>query len=126
MDNTIKNEIQTVINKAWNDDQFRRVLVNSPKMAIKSATGLDIPEGVKLIFNDQTDPNKMYINIPPKPDFDNMELSDEQLEQVAGGEILVSVILGSIAAGIATGIGVAAVGATAIGVGASAGVDAGW
>lgn len=31
--------------------------------------------------------SKVYINIPPKPDYDNMELTDEQLEEVSGGFI---------------------------------------
>lgn len=40
-----------------------------------------------MVVSDQTDPNMMYLYIPPKPDFDDMELTNEQLEQVAGGEL---------------------------------------
>lgn len=80
--------IQTVINKAWEDDNFRQQLVSNPKAAIASATGEKVPNSLEMVVSDQTDTNTIYINIPPKPDFDNMELSDEQLEQVAGGETL--------------------------------------
>ena len=103
----IKREFQTVISKAWEDDNFRKSLVESPKESIKNLTGLDIPQAYNLVVNDQTDVNKIFINIPPKPNYDDMDLTDEQLEQVAGGEVIVmgiaqAVILGGI---IGTGIG---------------------
>ncbi len=83
----IKKGLQTVVNKAWDDASFKTELVADPVSAIESATGLNVPGDVKIVVNDQTDEDVIYLNIPPKPDFDNMELTDEQLEQVAGGEI---------------------------------------
>lgn len=85
MENT--KAIQIIINKAWIDDNFRQDLVNNPKDIIVATTGEFVPDEVKLVVADQTDPTIIYINIPPKPNFDNMELSEEQLEQVAGGEV---------------------------------------
>ena len=84
----MQKAVQTVINKAWDDEQFRRAFIANPKASIKKSTGLEIPANVKLVVNDQTNPNKLYINIPPKQNVDDMELTDEQLEQVAGGGIL--------------------------------------
>ena len=119
----MKKAVQTVINKAWDDEQFRSAFIANPKASIKKTTGLEIPASVKLVINDQTNPNKMFVNIPPKPNIDDMELSDEQLEQVAGGEVLVSAL---ITAGIAMGItaGAAVLGGAA--AGAAAGINKGW
>ncbi len=100
--------IQSVVNKAWDDPQFKSDLVASPKAAIEAATGTKIPDGVKIVVTDQTDTSKVYVNLPPKPDFDNMELTDEQLEQVAGGEFFVSAaIVTAVSATIAASIGAA-------------------
>ena len=51
---------------------------------------MDLPADVNLKFNYQTDHNYTYVNIPPKPNFEDMELTDEQLEQVAGGEVIIT------------------------------------
>ena len=105
----IRKGLQTVVNKAWENAQFKSELVANPKGAIQSATGLNVPDEVKIVVNDQTDSETVYLNIPPKPDFDSMELTDEQLEQVAGGELI-------IAASILAGITASAMGATSVGV----------
>ena len=94
---TREKVFQTVINKAWDDENYRQQLVSSPAQAIKSATGYDIPADAKVVVLDQTDPSVMHINIPPKPNYDNMELSDEQLEVVAGGEVWIATLIVSAA-----------------------------
>ena len=78
--------LQTVIEKAWSDSNFKEQLINSPVEAIKSAVGVDVtsPDGKELVVLDQTDSKCIYINIPPKPT-QNVELTDDQLEAVAGG-----------------------------------------
>jgi hypothetical protein len=106
MDN--QKAIQTVVNKAWDDPKFLADLVASPKAAIAASTGVKIPDDVDIVVFNQTDAKKVYINIPPKPDFDNMELSDEQLEQVAGGVSPVFVVTFALAASA----GISAQGAT--------------
>ena len=79
-------------------------------------TGLQVPSGVNLVVNDQTDTSIGYINIPPKPNYDDMELSDEQLEVVAGGEVVLIAAL--------IGLGGAVIGAAG-GI-AGAGISKGW
>lgn len=116
--------IQTVINKAWNDDDFRSTLVANPKKAIEKATGEKVPNSLEMVVSDQTDTNTIYINIPPKPDFDNMELTDEQLEQVAGGEV--AILAGVISLTVAAGIGATGAAAGAAGGVAAAGIAKGW
>jgi len=79
--------LQTIIHKAWNDEVFKQELINNPIAAIKKATGkqVDLPEGKTLIVKDQTDTSIIYINIPAEPNLEDMELSETQLEAIAGG-----------------------------------------
>ena len=118
----IDKTLQAVIGKSWEDDSFRKQLVANPHAAIKSAAGVTIPADMNIVFTDQTDENTVYVNIPPKPDMDNMELTDEQLEQVAGGEVVFMTIMG---VGITVTGASTAVGATATTIGV-AGAATSW
>ena len=79
--------LKSVLQKAWEDANFRKRLVEDPMNTIEAFAGVKIkmPEGKTLIVNDQTDSSKVYINIPEEPLMDNMELDEEQLEAIAGG-----------------------------------------
>ena len=79
--------IQAVISKSWEDSNFRKELIANPVSAIEKLTGVKvvIPEGKTLVISDQTDKSKIYLNIPSEPEMENMELSEEQLESIAGG-----------------------------------------
>jgi hypothetical protein len=78
-----------VVNKAWEDADFKKELVANPVAAIEKLTGktVNLPKGKKLVIRDQTDETKVFINIPtpPKDNRDDVELNEEQLEAVAGG-----------------------------------------
>lgn len=80
--------IQTVISKAWEDSNFRKELIADPVAAIERLSGVKIvlPEGKTLVIADQTDKSKVYLNIPAEPEMENMELTEEQLESIAGGK----------------------------------------
>jgi hypothetical protein len=45
---------------------------------------LDLPEGKRIVVRDQSVAGNVYINIPAVPEAD-VELSEEELERVAGG-----------------------------------------
>jgi hypothetical protein len=79
--------LRLIISKAWEDINFRKSLIDNPITAIESLTGAKIvlPEGKTLVFNDQTDKSKVYVNIPSEPDIEDIELTEEQLEIIAGG-----------------------------------------
>lgn len=79
--------LRSVFNKAWNDPAFKEELIASPVAAIEKVSGQKIgaPEGRELVIVDQTDRNYFHLNIPPKPEMDDAELTEEQLEMVAGG-----------------------------------------
>lgn len=101
--------MKTLVEKAWESAAFKDQLLNNPISAIKEATGanFNLPEGKRLIVEDQTDDSVLYLNIPVKPNLDEMELTDEHLEMISGGEFVV---------GAAIGLGFAAVGLFAAGV----------
>lgn len=75
-----------IVQKAWDDADFKQALVANPLNAIEKLTGkkLNLPEGKTLVVRDQTDESVVYINIPAAPEVD-AELNEEQLEAVAGG-----------------------------------------
>ena len=80
--------IQSVISKAWEDSNFRKELIADPVTAIERLSGIKIilPEGKTLVIADQTDKSKVYLTIPSEPEMENMELTEEQLESIAGGK----------------------------------------
>lgn len=79
--------VSKVLEKVWEDEGFKHELIDDPTTVIKEAFGeeLDLPEGKSLVVVDQTDDSKLYFNLQPKPDMDEIELTDEQLELIAGG-----------------------------------------
>ena len=78
---------QSVIEKAWENDAFKKELIENPVETIEKFTGvsLNIPEGKKIVVRDQTDSSVTFINIPPSQVIRDVELNEEQLELVAGG-----------------------------------------
>ena len=88
MQNTKTQEfLQSIITKAWQDETFKQQLIANPLITIEKLTGkkINLPEGKTIVVQDQTDTSKIYLNIPPKLNLDDVGLSEEQLEAVAGG-----------------------------------------
>jgi hypothetical protein len=83
-----------IIQKAWDDADFKKELTVNPVDAIEKLTGkkLDLPAGKTLVVRDQTDESTVYINIPAKPNMEDVELNEEQLEVVAGGTAWMAVV----------------------------------
>lgn len=79
--------LQKVISRAWEDETFKQELLVSPIEAIKKATGetVCLPNDKTLIVIDQTNASTIYINIPSEPNMEDVELTEEQLEFIAGG-----------------------------------------
>jgi len=79
--------LQTIIKKAWSDNDFKNYLISQPLEAIQSITGekLNLPADKKILVTDQSSGEMIYINIPAQPAIDDIELNEEQLEIVAGG-----------------------------------------
>lgn len=89
--------VTKLIEKSLESTSFKNELLNSPYTAIESVHGKAISREMDIVVEDQSNPNFIYLNIPVKPNLGNMELTDEQLEVVAGGEV--AVVAGIIVAG---------------------------
>lgn len=76
--------IKTVYERSQSDVTFRRELVAHPHRAIQEATGEIVPDSFTLQFVDQ-DAARLTVVLPPLTKDEN-ELSEQQLEAVAGGK----------------------------------------
>ena len=78
---------EEIVQKAWDDASFKNNLMINPAETIEKFTGnkFNVPAGQTLMVKDQTDKSIIYLNIPRKVNIDELELTDEQLEMVAGG-----------------------------------------
>ena len=105
-----KNQIE----KAWENASFKDQLVKNPTAAIEEfiGKGFTMPEGKKVVVEDQTDNSVIYLNIPAEPNLDELELSAEQLEKISGGLTPTFIAVGiGFGAGVAFMAGAAAVAA---------------
>ena len=110
-----RRDLETqLIEKAWKDPVFRKEIVRDPKGMLEKHTGQKLPAQVKIFVHEE-DPNTLHFSIPPAPS-NLAELSDEDLEKVAGGTDVS--VLGAMAItaliGISAGSAVGTVAATAI------------
>jgi class IIb bacteriocin, lactobin A/cerein 7B family len=91
--------------KSWESPTFKEQLINNPVAAIGLATGKDVSflNDKKIIVEDQTDSDVIYINIPAQPNLDDMQLTEEELEMIAGGVTPFYVLGAAIGFGLAWG-----------------------
>lgn len=88
MENSKKINIsdRLIIEKAWEDEAFKQELLANPKAAIEKLAGgsLDSLKGKDVVVHDHTDTSVIYLSIPPNPE--DLELTEEELEEAAGGD----------------------------------------
>ena len=75
--------LQEIFEKAAIDEEFRKLAIEQPNEAIKQISGKEAPEGYRLKFV-EPDPESDYTLV--LPDFQGDELSDDELEGIAGGK----------------------------------------
>jgi len=73
--------------KSVSDPNFRSQLLSDPVTAIAEHTGMDLPKGIKLRFIEN---NGAALTVV-LPDMFSEELSDSDLEGVAGGDAWIEV-----------------------------------
>jgi hypothetical protein len=107
---TDRRAIETqLIEKCWKDPEFKKRVVSDPKGMLEQHTGQKLPAGLKIVVHEE-DANTLYFTIPPAPANLN-ELSDEELEKVAGGtdismlmSLTVAIVGVTLSAGGAAGV----------------------
>ncbi len=77
--------IKKIISHAWQNEDFKNDLVANPEATIESFLGQKLDDGKTIVVRDQSNTDFVYINIPAKPSFDNVELNEEMLDLVSGG-----------------------------------------
>lgn len=91
---TTQNRIQKgsellgmIISETHRNSDFKDQLITNPISTIEQFTGssYSLANGVTLSVEDQSDDSIIYLNIPAEPNLDELELTDEQLQSVAGG-----------------------------------------
>ena len=77
--------IQSMLRRSASDWDFRQALLADPRAAIAEATGTEVPESVSLVFVENKADATLVL-----PDYvdPNAELSEEDLEAVAGGDFI--------------------------------------
>jgi hypothetical protein len=83
-----RNDLEArLVARAWQDDDFKQELLSNPKAAFEREFGdkVHISEGSADIRVFEEKANSFYLVIPKKPNINTEELSEDQLEAVAGG-----------------------------------------
>ena len=74
-----------LVERSLQDDTFRRRLLEEPKRTVEEELGTRLPEGVRVVAVEET-AETIYLVLPStSPHAEAGELSDQDLEAVAGG-----------------------------------------
>jgi len=97
---TLKEVEGAIAAQAMKDESFRQEFMSNPKGTIEKYSGQPLPADVKIVAHENSE-KELHFVLPPKV---SSELSDEDLEKVAGGEFVIgaaviTVISGLVSAG---------------------------
>jgi len=76
-----QDKLQQLFTRCWKDEAFKKRFVSEPGKVLDEE-GFDVPEGLKIKVIENS-PNEMNIVLPANPE--SAELSDSEMDQVAGG-----------------------------------------
>jgi len=101
-----RRDLETaLIEKCWKDPEFKREVVKDPRGMLERHTGQKLPAQVEIFIHEE-DANTLHFSIPPAPT-NLSELSDADLERVAGGTdvgiLSLTILAVEVIASVATG-----------------------
>ena len=73
-----------IIAKAWKDEAYKQELLTNPQAVLSREFGVNFPEQVKIQVLEENS-SSLYFVLPMSPMTIAAELSEEQLEVIAGG-----------------------------------------
>jgi hypothetical protein len=76
------NKMNTLIAACWKDDALKQRFLSDPH-AVLAEHGMDVPEGMNVNVVENTD-TTVHVTLPAAPTA-HADLSDEELENAAGG-----------------------------------------
>jgi len=86
-----------LVEKCWKDPEFKKQILADPKGMLERHIGKQLPGDLKIFIHEEN-AETLHFSLPPAPT-NATELSDEDLEKVAGGtEVLVVLSVGFAAA----------------------------
>lgn len=62
-------DFEKIILKAWEDEAFKRALLQDPRGCLESELGMKLPDGLQIFIHEQT-PTCLHLILPMKPDAD--------------------------------------------------------
>lgn len=75
---------RTLVQRSLQDESFRQQLLDDPKETVVQELGTQLPEDVEVRVV-QESAQTIYLVLPVRSDLQTRELSDQDLEEVAGG-----------------------------------------
>ena len=91
---TTKRDLEVaLVEKCWKDPEFKKQILADPKGMLERHLGKKLPGGLKIFVHEEN-AETLHFSLPPAPT-NVTELSDEDLEKVAGGtELFVAFSVG--------------------------------
>jgi len=82
-----RNLSYAIIQECWKSDSFKQKLISNPQQVLQERYNYNLGEDYNnIVVEDQSSENTLFINIPSKKIVDTLELTDEELEGVSGGD----------------------------------------
>ena len=85
-----KNALAQLFAACWKDEALKARLMADPKAVLKEH-GLDVPDGIDVKVVENAD-DCVHITLPAPP-AGNMDLSDDELSNAAGGNVSLHITL---------------------------------